>query len=105
MDEDTRVLPIRAISSNLSERIFKSPCDCEGSELKLYDDVTFDLAKVYTLSVAVTTCGRRGTRMTLVLLTYACGRLVFGKSLSTFCSNTVQPQSTVSSPGFEVVIP
>jgi len=100
MDEDTRVLPI---SGNLFERIFKRPC--EGSELKLYHDVTFDLAKVYILSLAVTTCGRRGTRMTLVLLTYACGRLVFGKTLSTFCSNTVQPQSTVSSPGFEVVIP
>ena len=43
MDEDTRVLPI---SGNLCERIFKSHCD--SSELKLYDDVTFDLAKVWS---------------------------------------------------------
>ena len=35
---------------NLFERISKSPC--EGSELKLYHDVTFDLAKVHTHTLA-----------------------------------------------------
>ena len=36
---------------NLFERISKSPC--EGSELKLYHDVTFDLAKVHTHTLTV----------------------------------------------------
>jgi len=48
MDEDTRVLPT---SGNLLECIFKSTC--EDSELKLYLKVTFDLPKVYALSLAV----------------------------------------------------
>ena len=83
---------------NLFERISKSPC--EGSELKLYHDVTFDLAKVHTH----TCCGGRGTRVTLFLLTYACGGLIFGKSYSTFCFGTGQPWSAVSSPSFEAAI-
>lgn len=48
MDEDT-IVPLTR--GNLFERIFKSLC--EDSELKLYHKVAFDLAKVYTPSLAV----------------------------------------------------
>ncbi len=48
MDECTRVFPT---GENLFERIFKSPC--EDSALKLYHDVTLDLANVCTPSLAV----------------------------------------------------
>ena len=41
----------------------------------------------------------------LVLLTYACDKLVFGKNHSTFYLGTAQPRSAVSSPSIEVVIP
>ena len=48
MDEDT-IVPLTG--GNLFKRIFKS--FCEDSELKLYHEVVFDLAKVYTPSLAV----------------------------------------------------
>ena len=43
--------------------------------------------------------------MTLLLLNYACGNLVFGKNHLTFCFGTAQPRRAVPSPGFKVVIP
>jgi len=46
--EDTTVPLTRG---NLFDRVFKSLC--EDSELKLYHEVAFDLAKVYTPSLAV----------------------------------------------------
>jgi len=61
MDEDTTVPLTRG---NLFDRVFKSLC--EVSELKLYHEVPFDLAKVYTPSLAVHPAVDEETRVTLV---------------------------------------
>ena len=41
--------------------------------------------------------------MMLILLTYPCGKLVFGRIHSTFYFGTEQLRSAVSSPGFKVI--